>query len=623
MTSNKDIVLEALEIIEKSIITDSFREVESQGLELKDLSTGEKWKSLQETICAFLNTSGGFILCGIRERDNRYIVTGFDRNNESKLIDIKKNAFKDFSGITQNVEENISFYYNQFLNKTIAIIHVLPLSYDKKYLSFESNFYQRILTQDKTISKDSIIKHQEYKAELEYSKEIQVIGNAEPQDLDVEKINQFILKINASTRKETLKKDIIDASDFLKRRYCLDSNNGVTVLGALLFSKDPFHFLEYRAEVDCYFETGNNIGRDKKIFQNDVLTLMEDAFSFVWGHIKVGRSFVGGGQSDPEFPEKLIREVINNAFAHRDYVVNKFITIKINPGDSLEIINPGAFKQKMIIRHTDSDRVVRRIISGVPETKNPKLANVLKVFDRIESQGIGMATLTDSCLENIVDIPYFDLSNSDMIRLVIPSGKLLDEEHQRWIDSFRFYISKKLKNSFTNEHALVLTYLFKTEKLNQKRLYTISLSHSNNHFDVLNDLKQAGLILEHPIASSEQNPVYIVSEELLIEDYSPQISHITGKSLESFDKSYLKVLNFIYRHNYYNQKEVKPSQITPELYLALYGKKINPTQFESLGRKVRKICTDLEKTGFLHKVSNRGYKINEIQPSDLGQLSVL
>ena len=33
---------------------------------------------------------------------------------------------------------NISFYYNQFLNKTIAIIHVLPLSYDKKYLSFES-----------------------------------------------------------------------------------------------------------------------------------------------------------------------------------------------------------------------------------------------------------------------------------------------------------------------------------------------------------------------------------------------------------------------------------------------------------------------------------------------------
>jgi ATP-dependent DNA helicase RecG len=57
---------------------------------------------------------------------------------------------------------------------------------------------------------------------------------------------------------------------------------------------------------------------------------MEDAFLFVWGHIKVGRSYVGGGRSEPEFPKKLVREIINNAIAYRDYTVNKFITLKIH-----------------------------------------------------------------------------------------------------------------------------------------------------------------------------------------------------------------------------------------------------------------------------------------------------
>ncbi len=621
MNHEIDIVKESLEIIEMSITKGIFREVENQILELKDLSTGANWQSLKETICAFLNTKGGYIICGIRERDKQYNVTGFDRNNESKLIEIKKGAFKESSNATVDLEEQLFFDYRQFQNKTIAIITILPLSQDKKYVSFGGSYYERVLTQDKEISKEMLTRHLEYKMELDYSKEIQIIEKARPEDLDVEKINQFILKANTSSRKETLKKDINDALDFLNRRYCIDNEKNVTVLGALLFSKDPFYFLEYRAEVDCYFETTSSIGRDKRILQNDVITLMDESFSFVWGHIKVGRSFIGGGQSEPEFPEKLIREVINNAFAHRDYVVNKFVTIKINPGDSLEIINPGSFKQKMILLNNDSNREVRRIISGVPETKNPKLANILKAFDKIESQGIGMATLTDTCLENIIDVPYFDLSNSDMIRLIIPSGKLLDDEVQRWIDSFENYIKSKLKSNFSTEHALVLAYLFKTERLNKKRFYTISLSHSNNHFDVLNDLKNADLIHEHPSASSEHNPVYIVNEELLIEDYSLKIAQTTGKSLDSIDKSYIKVLNFIYRHNFYNQKTVRPSQITPELYYHIYGKNLVPTQFETLGRKVRKMCADLEKNGFLERLADRTYKIRVNNTALNNQLS--
>lgn len=378
MTEKTDLLNRIILGIETTISSGQFQDNEDPIVELKDLSSGNEWTSLKETVCAFLNTIGGYVICGIRERNKQYSFPGFDRNNEGRIIQLRSMIFKNDNDVLPDLSENIDFNYRNVLGKTLAIITVRPLSEDLKYLKFDGVYYERVLTQDKTIPQAKIIQHREYKTELEYSKEINPVANATLDDLDIDKINQFIIKVNATGRKETVKKDLQDASDFLKRRYCINAEGAVTVLGLLLFGKEPFQHLEYRAEVDCYFETGNDIGRDKRISQNDVINLMDDAFSFVWGHIKVGRSYIGGGRSEPEFPEKLVREVVNNAFAHRDYVSNKFITIKINPGESIEIKNPGSFKQKMLITDTSTKNEVRRIISGVPETKKSKTCQCFK-----------------------------------------------------------------------------------------------------------------------------------------------------------------------------------------------------------------------------------------------------
>jgi ATP-dependent DNA helicase RecG len=611
MTDKNDLLNRIISGIETTLSSGQFQDNEDTIVELKDLSSGNEWTSLKQTVCAYLNTNGGYVICGIRERNKQYSFPGFNRDNEGRLIELRSKFFRDDNGVFPDLSENIDFDYRNVLGKTLAIVTVRPLSEDLKYLKFDDVYYERVLTQDKVIPQAKIIQHREYKTELEYSKEISTVAKATLDDLDIDKINQFIIKINATGKKETVKKDLQDALDFLIRRYCINAQGAVTVLGLLLFGKEPFQYLEYRAEVDCYFETGNDIGRDKRISQNDVINLMDDAFSFVWGHIKVGRSYIGGGRSEPEFPEKLVREVVNNAFAHRDYIANKFITIKINPGESIEIKNPGSFKQKMLITDTSTRSEIRRVISGVPETKNPKLANALKAFDKIESQGIGMATLVSVCLENQIDVPYYDLSVPDTISLVIPSGKLMDDETQRWMNSFYGYLSEQLNGKISQEHELVLAYLLKSERLNQRRLYTILLSPSNNHFDVLSDLKQSGLILEHLSASSEQTPVYILDKELTIVDFTKQIEKQTGKSLTGLDDAHKRVLNIVYRYNHYNNQSVKPNVITPELYSQLHGKEIEPTTYESLGRKVRKICGDLLKTDILSKKHDKSYEIKK------------
>jgi hypothetical protein len=83
------------------------------------------------------------------------------------------------------------------------------------------------------------------------------------------------------------------------------------------------------------------------------------------------------------------------------------------------------------------------------------------------------------------------------------------------------------------------------------------------------------------------------------------------------------VLNIIFKYNYYGDESVKPNLITPELYLKLYGKEIDPIRYESLGRKVRKICADLSNDGILAKKPDKTYEINANRLNPLSRLPKL
>jgi hypothetical protein len=255
-----------------------------------------------------------------------------------------------------------------------------------------------------------------------------------------------------------------------------------------------------------------------------------------------------------------------------------------------------------------------RIIPGLPESRNPKLANVLKTLEKIESQGIGMATLVGVCLDNLIDVPYYDLSAPGLISLVIPSGRLVDEQAQWWINSFRGYLSDRLNRQPTQADERILTYLYKSELLNRRRLYTILLGPSNNHLEALAALQQAGLILAHPSASSGPSPVYVVARELTLSDFTPQIEAQTQQSLADLDQVAKIVLHIVYRYDHYNRQSLKPNLITPELYARLYGKAIDPTTYESLGRKVRKICRELTERGLLTRKADKSYVVAKHLP---------
>ena len=609
---NSDFISEVILNISESIKTGIFQDQENGKVELKDLSTNGEWRSLKETVCAYLNTDGGFIVCGVRERktDNRksYTLTGFNRDNEGKIIEIQTRCVKDDNGLFVDVSDNIFFDYGLILDSEILIIVVVPLSDDKKYVSFDGKYYERKLTQDKEILSAKLQKQREYKAELEYAKELTVVAGAEMKDLSLDKVNKYVDLLNREIRKESLKPSLSKAKEFLSKRNFID-NERITTLGMLVCGDDPFHFLNARVEVDCYYDTSSDIGKDKKIFRNDVINLMEDSFRYIWGHIKISRVVKEGGKSEPEYPETMIRETINNALAHRDYTIDNFVTVTVEPNRYIEIKNPGSFKEKMKLLHTGSEIEVRRIIPGIPESKNPKLASVLKVFDKIESQGRGMASLVNTALENLVDLPYYEIKDK-FISLKIPTGKLVDTEIESWLSGFEQYITGKLKRLLTDEHKAVLAYFYKSELLNKRRCYTILLTESNNHFLVLEQLKNAGLIYEHQV-STEESPVFVLDRVLMKTTFAEIFLQIIGSDYISYDQVAKELLDIIYLHTKYNTGGLKASDITPEIYRRLHGKTIIAKTYESLGRKVRGICKTFEAESIFIKGEKNEYRFND------------
>ncbi len=376
-----------------------------------------------------------------------------------------------------------------------------------------------------------------------------------------------------------------------------------------------YDFVEGRCQVDCFVDSKFQIAQNKRILKDNIIPLMENAFNFVINNIQVGVGYEKGGQELPEYPEQLIREIINNALAHRDYGVNRFVNVIIKPNQSIEVRNPGSFREEQKI-FEDQDIKIRRIIP-IAKARNPKLADILKVFDKWEGRGLGMASLTNACLENEINVPYYLFHSENDVSLVVPKGKVYDEEAKLWLEGFSGYLYEKLnRRELTEEESIILSYLYKSEKLNSKERYSILLTPDNNHFDVISDLEKYGLIYKHH-TSRPIYPIYVVDRTLTKMEFSQNLYNHFGSHFDLLSNDYKEVLNTIYLHNNFSKtKTVTAYSISAYLYLKKNTFVKDEKDYQNYKRKVRTIFNKLEQKGFIINLNKDqfykpGYLIND------------
>ena len=610
---------EILSKLEHCLLNNSYESIETETIELKDLSGGDNWKQLYVAICAFLNTDGGIVILGVNENDkhNQYKLNGFNRQNEERLEAKLKSSFTDENANKLDLGSNFKYEFKDLLDKEVCVVYVEKLPEDEKFIFYEKLAYKRVLTQKPKVSREEILTHNELKEELRDARELTLVSNASISDLNVDKLNDYLVVLNRDIRIETYKKDIEESISFLNRKQFI-RNERPTLLGMLVCGDNLFDFIGERADVDCYVDSLVEVADNKKRLRDNIIQLMDNAVGFVYKNIQIGVSYEKGGRKLPEYPEKLIREIINNSLAHRDYSINRFVSVEIKPNTNISVSNPGRFRQEQKIYFDDLvEKIKIRRLIPIPKPRNPRLADILKLYDKYEAKTKGMSSLINSCLDNEIDAPYYFFKSENDISLVIPKGKVFDEETKLWLDSFSGYIYEKLnRRELTEEEKIILAYIYKSEKLNRLERFTILLTKDNNHFSAIADLLDNGLIYKHP-ESPQIHPIYLVDRTLARTEFSQILFKIFGNHYDLLSNEYKEILNTIYLHNHFSKtKTVTAYSISAHIYFKKNVFVKDEKDYQNYKRKVRAIFNKLEEKEFITNLNKDNpykpeYLINE------------
>lgn len=600
--------------VEDCIRNNHYTPVETEKIELKPCPPNSKGaNSLLQSVCAFMNTNGGILVIGIKDNNNiankNYELKGYNDEFEPVLKDIgKKFTDKDLNHIDVS-EFIIGSEIRDFMGKRICVLYVDKLPDELKYVFFERVAYRRELTGDHAIAENQITAQEEFKEEIKNARELNIVKEASVNDIDLDKLNEYIQLLNREIKTESIKASIEDAKSFLTRKKFIKAKE-ITTLGMLVCGKHVKDFLGWRSQVDGFVDTPFEVAQDKKSLVDNVIPLMEKSLGYILKNIQIGVSVERGGTSKPEYPEQLLRETINNALAHRDYSIDKYININIKPNEHIEIRNPGSFKKMLLIEDLAGEIPTRKII---PDSKprNPKLADVLKVFDKWEGKSRGMSNLVNEALHNKIDLPFYKFHSKDELSLFIKKGKLLDERMDSLFNAYNGYIKRKLNGEeITTEQKLVLSYFYKSEIENKNDRYTILLTKDNNHLLAINSLEECGLILKYK-ASTELYPVYIIDRELFRKDFINELRRIFGADFDALPGVSRDILNCIYEFNTFSEVKYPSANMVGNALWAKSGNALILNGFEDFKRKIRRSISQMEKRGILLRNENKPrYELN-------------
>jgi ATP-dependent DNA helicase RecG len=243
-------------------------------------------------------------------------------------------------------------------------------------------------------------------------------------DLDQERIGQYANRLDQLGQ--------IGPEDLLRRRACLIEAEGhprPTSAGLLLFGHHPSLWIP-GAEITAVRYSGSEMGDEfvRQDIQGPLPDQIRKAEAFL--HANVPRQTILEGLTHierPTFPDQVLREVVVNAVAHRDYrIEGESIQIFVF-SDRIRVYSPGKLPG-----HVTVENIVRERFS-----RNPVIVQVLADMGFIERLGYGIDRMLRLLREAGQPAPSFvETTAGFQVTLVDQSspaqGPIQITGHARW-----------------------------------------------------------------------------------------------------------------------------------------------------------------------------------------------
>ena len=353
----------------------------------------DRRKCILGYVVALCNEGGGRMVIGMKDAYPHEVVG--TRQNENALGDLEGNIYRDL-GIRAEVYE----LYEDEANKTGRVLVIeVPSRPTGKAFRFEDVPLMRVgedlhPMDDKTFL--SIIQE----SEPDFSE--QICEGATFKDLDPKAIK--VMKEKYAKRQNNPSFVSLDDRQALSDLKLIDGDR-VTNAAVLLVGKESFInkrfpqakvMLEYRnTEAQIHFDNRLEFGQPFFI----LIDKLWDAINLRNGSVPIREgSYIFG---IPFFNEDVIREVANNAFAHRNYRINSEIVVKQYPM-KLVIVNAGGFPKGVTIDN---------LLTTPSIPRNRLLADILAKTGIVERSGQGMDKIFLNTLSE--GKPEPDYSESD------------------------------------------------------------------------------------------------------------------------------------------------------------------------------------------------------------------
>ena len=356
-----------------TFIKELIKQKERHSLEFKS-----NWdiEAILKTICAFLNTDGGWIIVGHDEKD----LIGLPEINENKVNQFKQTALEQIFP-----QPLIYVQFETVDNKSIVLMNVLkgsrqPYSYLNKYYIRKSGQTLEATPDDVSLILRSSSQHTSSWEKL-------TALDASFNDLNE---NEILLTINTAKKLGKTKSLPKKPNDFLSYFQLLDYTS-VKNGAIILYGNEPTRFFtQCRIRITQMPEgsTGDKFN-DIEIIEDNLFASFEKVMEYFKKNNPIISEF---HQDNPirtdreKYPFAALDEAIVNAMVHRDYGdMSGEITINIHK-DKIEIINSGEIPEDII-------KGKNKIEAHHSVLRNPIIAHMFFLRGKMEKLGRGLSLI--------------------------------------------------------------------------------------------------------------------------------------------------------------------------------------------------------------------------------------
>ena len=337
-------------------------------------------------IVAFANMNGGMIVLGV-EDDGR--ISGVSRGNlQAWLMDTVIGRF---------IDPQIVPDYDEFIldDKQVAIVTV-PAGSAKPYAVRQqerTDYYIRLGDTVQRAGREQMARL--FQSGGLVSVEKMPVHGSSLADLDMRRLEDYFLSVLgedsvADWQRTLLNRELLVADEWRPEvRTCSHA-------GIVLFAREPRRRMpqaglrlllfpgtdmDYDANLDEVLDipfVGLKERRGGRQFLEQ--SLPNRLLSYLQPHLS--RERLEGMQRHRhwDYPTEVIRELLVNAFAHRDWTRQTDVQLTVF-ADRLEVVSPGSLPNGV---------TVEKAREGLRVPRNPNIVNILRDYDFMEHRGMGI-----------------------------------------------------------------------------------------------------------------------------------------------------------------------------------------------------------------------------------------